>query len=96
VLAHPGLNLQVEGHTDSVGSDEFNQQLSERRAGSVRDFLVQQGVTGAAVSSRGFGKTQPVATNDTPEGRQRNRRVELVVNGEAIGSSAANTQSAPQ
>ncbi len=96
VLAHPGLNLQVEGHTDSVGSDEFNQQLSERRAGSVRDFLVQQGVTGAAVSSRGFGKTQPVATNDTPEGRQRTRRVELVVNGEAIGSSAANTQSAPQ
>jgi len=96
VLAHPGLNLQVEGHTDSVGSDEFNQQLSQRRAGSVRDFLVQQGVTEASVSSRGFGKTQPVATNDTPEGRQRNRRVELVVNGEAIGSSAANTQSAPQ
>src|SRR5712691_81535 len=92
VLAHPGLNLQVEGHTDSVGSDEFNQQLSERRAGSVRDFLVQQGVREAAVSSRGFGKTQPVASNDTPEGRQRNRRVELVVNGEAIGSSAANTQ----
>src|SRR5712691_7712489 len=90
VLAHPGLNLQVEGHTDSVGSDEFNQQLSERRAGSVRDFLVQQGVREAAVSSRGFGKTQPVASNDTPEGRQRNRRVELVVNGEAIGSSAAN------
>src|SRR5712691_6955024 len=77
VLAHPGLNLQVEGHTDSVGSDEFNQQLSERRAGSVRDFLVQQGVREAAVISRGFGKTQPVATNDTPEGRQRNRRVEL-------------------
>src|SRR2546422_9476859 len=90
VLAHPGLNLQVEGHTDSVGSDEFNQQLSERRAGSVHDFLVQQGVKEAAVSSRGFGKTQPVATNDTPEGRQRNRRVELVVNGEAIGTSAAN------
>jgi len=96
VLAHPGLNLQVEGHTDSVGSDEFNQQLSERRAGSVRDFLVQQGVTEGAVTSRGFGKTQPVATNDTPEGRQRNRRVELVVNGEAIGASAANRQSAPQ
>ncbi|HYL11173.1 MAG TPA: OmpA family protein [Candidatus Acidoferrales bacterium] len=89
VLAHPGLNLQVEGHTDSVGSDEFNQQLSERRAGSVRDFLVDQGVPSAAVTSRGFGKTQPVATNDTPEGRQRNRRVELVVNGEAIGSATA-------
>jgi outer membrane protein OmpA-like peptidoglycan-associated protein len=89
VLAHPGLNLQVEGHTDSVGSDEFNQQLSERRAGSVRDFLVDQGVPSAAVTSRGFGKTQPVATNDTPEGRQRNRRVELVVNGEAIGTATA-------
>jgi outer membrane protein OmpA-like peptidoglycan-associated protein len=89
VLAHPGLNLQVEGHTDSVGSDEFNQQLSERRAGSVRDFLIDQGVPSAAVTSRGFGKTQPVATNDTPEGRQRNRRVELVVNGEAIGTATA-------
>ncbi len=88
VLAHPGLNLQVEGHTDSVGSDEFNQQLSERRAGSVRDFLVDQGVPSASVTSHGLGKTQPVATNDTPEGRQRNRRVELVVNGEAIGTTA--------
>src|SRR5467141_3203103 len=89
VLAHPGLNLQVEGHTDSVGTDEFNQQLSERRADSVRDFLAEQGVPGSAVSSRGFGKTQPVATNDTPEGRQRNRRVELVVNGDAIGNGSA-------
>ncbi len=88
VLAHPGLNLQIEGHTDSVGGDEFNQQLSERRADSVRDFLLQQGVQPSAVLARGFGKTQPVATNETPEGRQRNRRVELVVNGEAIGTSA--------
>ena len=88
VLAHPGLNLQVEGHTDSVGSDEMNQQLSERRAGSVRDYLVQEGVPEAAVTSRGFGKTQPVASNDTAEGRQRNRRVELVVTGDAIGSAA--------
>ena len=88
VLAHPGLNLQVEGHTDSVGGDEFNQQLSERRAGSVHDFLVQQGVPGDSVTARGFGKTQPVASNETPEGRQRNRRVELVVSGEAIGTGA--------
>jgi len=89
VLAHPGLNLQIEGHTDSVGSDEFNQQLSERRADSVRDFLAEQGVRGSAISARGFGKTQPVAGNDTAEGRQRNRRVELVVNGDAIGNGSA-------
>ena len=89
VLAHPGLMLQIEGHTDSVGSDEFNQQLSERRADSVRDFLAEQGVAASSITARGFGKTQPVASNDTPEGRQRNRRVELVVNGEAIGSTAS-------
>src|SRR6202140_2206217 len=94
VLAHPGLNLQIEGHTDSVGTDEFNQQLSERRADSVRDFLAEQGVAGSAISAPGFGKSQPVASNDPAEGRQRNRRVELVVNGDAIGganNSAANT-----
>jgi len=89
VLAHPGLNLQIEGHTDSVGTDEFNQQLSERRADSVRDFLAEQGVPGSAISARGFGKAQPVASNDTAEGRQRNRRVELVVNGDAIGNGNA-------
>jgi outer membrane protein OmpA-like peptidoglycan-associated protein len=94
LLAHPGLNLQIEGHTDSVGSDEFNQQLSERRADSVRDFLIGQGVAGSAISARGFGKTQPVASNETPEGRQRNRRVELVVNGEAIGGATPSASSA--
>ncbi len=96
VLAHPGLNLQIEGHTDSVGGDEFNQQLSERRADSVRDFLAQEGLAGSSIAARGFGKTQPVATNDTPEGRQRNRRVEIVVNGDAIGSGAPNTASPSQ
>jgi outer membrane protein OmpA-like peptidoglycan-associated protein len=70
-----------------VGGDEFNQSLSERRADSVRDFLAQQGVPGSSITARGFGKTQPVASNDTAEGRQRNRRVELVVNGEAIGNA---------
>ena len=88
LLAHPGLALQIEGHTDSVGSDEFNQQLSERRASSVRDFLAEQGVPASSMTAHGFGKTQPVASNDTAEGRQRNRRVELVVNGDAIGNSA--------
>lgn len=89
LLAHPGLNMQIEGHTDSVGADEFNQQLSERRADSVRDFLAEQGVPASTITARGFGKTQPVATNDTAEGRQRNRRVELVLNGDAIGNAAA-------
>jgi outer membrane protein OmpA-like peptidoglycan-associated protein len=87
VLAHPGLNLKVEGHTDSVGSEEYNQLLSEQRASSVRDFLVQQGVSENSVTSRGFGKTQPAATNDTAEGRAKNRRVELVVTGDAIGGA---------
>jgi outer membrane protein OmpA-like peptidoglycan-associated protein len=94
VLAHPGLTLQIEGHTDSVGSDDFNQQLSERRSDSVRDFLAEQGVPASSITAHGFGKTQPVASNDTPEGRQRNRRVELVVNGDAIGNTAA-ASSAP-
>src|SRR6266403_1002292 len=89
VLAHPGLNLQIEGHTDSVGSDEMNQQLSERRADSVRDFLAQQGVPGSSISAHGFGNTPPVPGNETVEGRQRNRRVELVVNGDAIGNGNA-------
>jgi len=96
VLAHPGLNLQVEGHTDSVGGDEYNQELSELRAATVRDFLVQQGVPSASVTARGFGKTQPVASNDTPEGRQRNRRVELVVSGEAIGNTITSPETSPR
>lgn len=87
VLAHPGLNLKIEGYTDSVGSDEYNQQLSENRASAVREFLIEQGVAGSGVTAQGFGKTQPVASNDTPEGRQKNRRVELVVSGEAIDAT---------
>jgi outer membrane protein OmpA-like peptidoglycan-associated protein len=89
LLAHPGLTLQVEGHTDSVGTDEFNMELSGRRADAVRDYLAQQGVPASSMSAKGFGKTQPVASNDTPDGRQKNRRVELVVNGAAIGNSAS-------
>jgi outer membrane protein OmpA-like peptidoglycan-associated protein len=89
LLAHPGLALQIEGHTDSTGSDEFNQVLSEQRAGSVRDFLADQGVSAAAITAKGFGKTQPAASNDTPEGRQHNRRVEIVVNGDSIDAASA-------
>jgi len=88
LLAHPGLTLEIDGYTDSVGSDEFNQTLSEQRAGSVRDFLAQQGVPGTSITAKGFGMAQPVASNDTPEGRQQNRRVEIVVNGDSIGTSS--------
>jgi outer membrane protein OmpA-like peptidoglycan-associated protein len=86
LLAYPTLNIEVGGYTDNVGSDEMNQTLSENRAGSVRDYLVQQGVLRNSVSARGFGNTSPVATNDNSSGRQQNRRVELLVSGEAIGS----------
>ena len=85
VLAHPGLRLEAEGHTDSVGTDEFNQLLSEKRALGVRDFLLQQGIPITSLGAHGFGKTMPVASNDTADGRQRNRRVELVVAGDVIG-----------
>jgi outer membrane protein OmpA-like peptidoglycan-associated protein len=85
VLAHPGLRLQAEGHTDSVGTDEFNQLLSQKRALSVRDFLVEQGIPITSLGAQGFGKTMPAASNDTASGRQRNRRVELVVAGDVIG-----------
>ena len=87
VLAYPSLHVSVEGHTDSVGSDDYNQNLSEHRAESVRDYFVQQGIQSAAIEARGFGKTAPIASNDTPEGRQQNRRVELVLSGDAIGST---------
>jgi outer membrane protein OmpA-like peptidoglycan-associated protein len=85
IAGHPGLRLDVEGFTDSVGGDDYNQKLSEQRGESVRDYLTEQGVVSASVTSRGFGKNQPVASNDTAAGRQRNRRVELVVSGEIIG-----------
>ena len=85
LLAYPGLKIQVEGHTDSIGSDEYNQRLSEQRADAVRDYLAAQGVPSGSVTAVGLGKAQPVASNDTAAGRQQNRRVELVVSGEPIG-----------
>jgi outer membrane protein OmpA-like peptidoglycan-associated protein len=84
ILAHPGLKLEVEGHTDSVGRNVSNQALSERRAQGARDYLVSQGVASNSIVSRGFGSTRPFGTNETQEGRQANRRVELVVSGDAI------------
>jgi outer membrane protein OmpA-like peptidoglycan-associated protein len=83
---HPSLHMQIEGYTDSVGNDDYNQVLSEHRAGSVRDYLTGAGIPSDSVTARGFGKTQPVATNDTSAGRQQNRRVELVISGEIIGT----------
>jgi outer membrane protein OmpA-like peptidoglycan-associated protein len=88
LLAYPGLNIEVGGYTDNVGGDSMNQTLSENRAGSVRDFLVQEGVAANSVSAKGFGNTLPVASNDNSAGRQQNRRVELLVSGDAIGNQA--------
>ncbi len=86
LISYPGLNIEVGGYTDNVGGDQMNQTLSENRAGSVRDYLVNQGVATNSVSAKGFGNTLPVATNDNSAGRQQNRRVELLVSGEAIGN----------
>jgi outer membrane protein OmpA-like peptidoglycan-associated protein len=85
LLAHPDLNIEVDGHTDSVGATDYNQRLSEQRAGSVRDYMVRQGIPPGTVATAGFGETQPAVSNATAAGRQQNRRVEIVVSGEAIG-----------
>jgi outer membrane protein OmpA-like peptidoglycan-associated protein len=87
ILAHPGLKLRIEGYTDSTGSDATNLKLSEQRAGAVRLFLIQQGLSPDSVTSMGMGSADPVASNDTAAGRQQNRRVEIVVSGEAIGAN---------
>ena len=93
ILAHPGLKIAVEGHTDSVGADDYNMTLSENRANAVRSYLVSQGVSGDAVTAKGFGKTLPVADNSTAAGRQANRRVELVVSGDILGTSIGDARS---
>jgi outer membrane protein OmpA-like peptidoglycan-associated protein len=85
LLAYPGLTMQVEGYTDNIGSDEYNQKLSEQRAGAVSDYLVTQGVAQTNISATGYGKNDPVADNSTNDGRAQNRRVQLVVSGNSIG-----------
>jgi outer membrane protein OmpA-like peptidoglycan-associated protein len=95
LLAYPALNLAVEGNTDSVGTEEYNQDLSVKRAESVRTFLTAQGVPSASTTSAGFGKTRPIASNDTADGRQQNRRVELVVSGEVIGTKIVSIKIQP-
>jgi outer membrane protein OmpA-like peptidoglycan-associated protein len=87
ILVYPDLRLAIEGNTDSVGGDAMNQELSEQRAGAVRDYLAMQNIPLTSMTSRGFGRTQPVASNDTKEGRQQNRRVEMIVSGDVIGTT---------
>jgi outer membrane protein OmpA-like peptidoglycan-associated protein len=87
ILAYPDLQLKIDGYTDSVGGEQYNQQLSEERAASVRDYLISQGVSANNVIAQGFGKNNPIASNASPEGRQQNRRVEMLVSGTAIGSN---------
>jgi outer membrane protein OmpA-like peptidoglycan-associated protein len=88
LIAYPSLNIEVGGYTDNVGGDDMNQKLSENRAGAVRSYLVEQGVSTNALTAKGFGNSLPVASNDNSAGRQENRRVELVVSGDAIGNPA--------
>ena len=87
LIAYPDIRVEVDGYTDSTGGPTFNQQLSEQRAASVESYLVQQGVQSSNISLHGFGQANPVASNDTPTGRQQNRRVELVVSGQSIGTA---------
>jgi outer membrane protein OmpA-like peptidoglycan-associated protein len=96
LLAYPDLKVQVEGYTDNVGSDQYNQTLSQQRSDAVRDYLVSQGVSGANITSTGYGKSDPIADNSTAAGRAQNRRVNLVVSGSAIGvQQSAPTETAP-
>jgi outer membrane protein OmpA-like peptidoglycan-associated protein len=94
VLSHPGLKLAVEGYTDTTGTAAFNQTLSEQRANAVRDYLIQQGLDAGTVTAQGFGPANPVASNDTPQGRQQNRRVEIIISGEVIGTKIGSSASA--
>jgi outer membrane protein OmpA-like peptidoglycan-associated protein len=86
VLNYPSLRLTIEGHTDNTGSAETNQALSHQRANAVRDYLVKQGLDAGSLSAQGLGQNNPIADNGTDEGRQKNRRVEIIVSGEVIGT----------
>jgi outer membrane protein OmpA-like peptidoglycan-associated protein len=96
VVAHPGLKFQVEGYTDIVGGDTYNQTLSENRANSVRAYLINQGIDPGVIAAIGYGKSNPVASNDTPPGRQQNRRVEIIISGEIIGTQIGRVNPPPQ
>ena len=93
LLAYPSLRMSVEGHTDSIGTDDYNLKLSQRRADAVRDYLTSNGISSAIVQAIGLGKADPVASNDDNAGRQQNRRVEMVVSGDVIGQPIHTTAS---
>jgi outer membrane protein OmpA-like peptidoglycan-associated protein len=95
ILGHPGLRIEVEGYTDSIGGDEYNMKLSENRANAVRDFLISQGLSADSITAQGFGKANPVADNGTSAGRQLNRRVQLVVSGEILGTKVNTLKTGP-
>jgi outer membrane protein OmpA-like peptidoglycan-associated protein len=85
MIQYPDTRITVEGHTDNSGKEAYNMKLSKQRAESVRDLLVENGVDASRVSVMPFGETSPIASNDTPEGRQQNRRVEIKI--QAVGQS---------
>jgi outer membrane protein OmpA-like peptidoglycan-associated protein len=93
LIAYPDIHVEIDGYTDSTGSLELNERLSQQRAESVRSYLSGQGVASSAITTQGFGPSQPIASNDTASGRQQNRRVELVVSGSSIGQAV--DQNAP-
>ena len=86
IQAHPGLNLTIEGHTDTTGTVDFNMKLSQQRADTVREFLIAQGMAPDTITAQGMGQENPVADNSTAAGRKLNRRVEIIVSGEVIGA----------
>jgi outer membrane protein OmpA-like peptidoglycan-associated protein len=88
LIAYPDIHVEVDGYTDNTGTASYNQQLSEQRAQNVREYLVQQGVPSGSVISKGFGQNNPIASNDSPDGRRQNRRVSLLVSGQSIGAQA--------
>lgn len=92
ILSHPGLRLEVDGYTDSVGTDDYNMKLSQNRADGVQSYLIGEGIAPDDIVSKGFGKADPVASNDTSAGRQKNRRVEMVVSGDIIGTPVTGAQ----
>jgi outer membrane protein OmpA-like peptidoglycan-associated protein len=96
ILSHPGLRLEVDGYTDSVGSEDYNQKLSENRAQGVQSYLIGEGIAPDDITAKGFGKDDPVASNDTSAGRQKNRRVEMVVSGDIIGTPIGPTSKQSQ
>jgi len=91
IQAHPGLNLGIEGYTDTTGTEDFNIKLSQQRADAVRQFLIAQGLSGEVITSKGLGEANPVADNGTSAGRKANRRVEIIVSGEVIGTKMGTT-----